>query len=191
MAKRSKDTLDKAAQKLAEQSERRTRRAAKTAGPSNLTDDTITTQLAGIFEAHADLAQAKEEMDKANGIYRNKIKAAEKLGLNKASILELVRLKTKEPGEEVTRLKHTIRYAKLMGMPIGTQLDIFADVAEEAELSPYNQGRAAAANRESSDNNPYQAGSESFAAWDKGHGDWLFDHAPKMPASNGAAAGAP
>ena len=149
----------------------------------NVTDETRLTQMEGILAAHKDLVKAQQAVSQANGVYRNKIKVAAKLGLNKAAILEVVRLQTVEPGDEVSKVKETIRLARLMGMPIGSQLSFLEDIAAAAEVLPYNAGRGAAENREPSDNNPHEPGTEEHQDWARGYQDRLVTMLPnQMPA---------
>lgn len=180
MARKSKNVIEQAAKEMAAAGERQAQNGKAAASPSNVTDETIRAAMDGIFAAHADLKKAQEAVSQANGIYRNKIKAAGKIGLNKDAIIEVIRLKSKEPGDEVSKLKSAIRYARVMGLPIGTQLDIFGDTLEAAEVLPYNAGRAAAENREPATNNPHEPGSEAHQDWSKGFGDWMFEHAPSQ-----------
>jgi hypothetical protein len=186
MARKSKDVIAQAAKETAAAEEKKGRGKKSAAAPSNVTEETITRAMDRIMAAKRDHEKAQEAAKQANGVYRSAIKAAKQDGIPNDAILLAVSWTKEDAGEVVSRLKWGVRIAKNMGLPVGTQLDIFSHAIEEAEANPYNAGQFAAGNREPSTNNPHHAGSAEFVEWDRGFMDKMASMAPSVM-TNGAA----
>jgi len=137
-------------------------------GPS---DEDCIAALNAIQEEWRKKEIAKEEMQEANGRYRAAIKDAKAKGLNSDAILDMVRVWQSDPDDITERLQQQIRYSRLMGMPIGTQLEIFAPATHG---SPYElgrekvQGRKRTGTRTMNKSNPYPKGGWQAREFEKG-----------------------
>jgi hypothetical protein len=137
-------------------------------GPS---DEVCTQALTAIQEQWRKKEIAKEEYQAENARYRQSIKDAKAKGLNGDSILDMVRIWQQDPDDITERLTQNIRYCRLMGMPLGTQLEIFEPATHG---SPYElgkqkvEGRKRTGSRTMAKNNPYPKGGWQAREFERG-----------------------
>ena len=80
-------------------------------------------------------AQAKRDMDKvadelksARGVYRSALKAAKKIGVNQAMLIQAMQIVTVQDEAEVTMdFRDLGRYLRYLNSPIGAQFGLFDD----------------------------------------------------------------
>jgi len=103
-------------------------KAAKTASiGSNVTDATIIEFTNKAIAAHADFEEKQAEAKKAQALYRATLKDAKKAGVDQDSIIWLIASRKREPGDIDRETRNRNRIAKLMQLPIGTQLGLLDD----------------------------------------------------------------
>src|SRR5262249_14098472 len=119
--------------------------------------------------AHADAAMA---------VARAK-KAAKNEGIDLDALKMLEKLAALDDDEAELRLRHLSGYSKWLNLPIGMQADLFGSpeaatvsaqaAAEQAEWQAGDEGRDAGRAGRERDENPYEAGSAEYVAWDRAH----------------------
>lgn len=107
-------------------------------------------------------------------------KAAKSDGVDLDALAALEKLVKLDDDEAALQMRNTMRYLRFLGKPLGTQLDWIDAVAAtpqpndksanehrvwQAEQDGYAAGRAGRGR----DDNPYDAGAETFVAFDKGY----------------------
>ncbi len=86
--------------------------------PSNVTDDAI--------REHIQIcAHLRSALDEASGTYRAALKAAKKDGIEPADIVWYLGAKQREVDDIDNETRRRNRIAKLMGLPLGSQLGLF------------------------------------------------------------------
>lgn len=132
-------------------------------------------------------------LDKARNAYNTTLDALkEKAGVAKKDAVkkwlnDKVKRAKDGDGAMVTGLREMSRLMRMMNDPLGTQWGLFAvpvdDETDEATsqpksaaLEPELAGQAAWRNNEPRTNNPHQAGTEEFVAWDTGYGNAQAHH---------------
>jgi uncharacterized protein (UPF0335 family) len=93
--------------------------------PSNVTDETIEEFASKALRAHEELEEKKKEMQAANGAYRAVLKEAKGSGVSSDSITWFIKTKKRETEDVESELRNRARIARIMGLPIGSQLDMF------------------------------------------------------------------
>jgi hypothetical protein len=120
---------------------------------------------------------AREHEETAMALARAK-KAAKKDGVDLAALKMIERFAKLETDEAETLMRHTMQYAAWLEMPIGTQPSMFPDAdAPDDEVTSENRAYAAEeagfeagkAGKHRVDDNPYAAGTELYARFDKGY----------------------
>jgi ribosome modulation factor len=128
------------------------------------------------------ISAAKEELDAANGEYRAKLKAAKSDGINQKQLLAALLAKRRDEDRVQADLRDYIRYCGLAMVSL-KQADLFEetskgaapedqdDVNEHRAWEVGEAGKQAGAAGRSRDDNPYDAGTESFVVWDAAYLD--------------------
>lgn len=104
--------------------------------PSNVTDETIKEFCDRALAAKIELEKAEEEAKSKRGIYRQVLKDAKKAGVDQDAIAWWLAARKREPDDIDRETRNRNRIARLMGLPIGTQLGLWDDgesVATKAE----------------------------------------------------------
>ncbi len=112
--------------------------------------------------------RAKESYDQAKGVYQSSRKAAKKEGVNLTAYDINRALEKQDLG--IVQIDHAdaARYQKIMGSPL-VQLGLFDSVVvPPPAVDAFLQGEQAGKNAESTDNNPFQAGTDNFVKWSEG-----------------------
>ena len=166
-----------------------------------------------ILAAKVEEEKANEDARKRRGEYRASLKAFKKAGGNVDAMTYTLGLRHSDP-EEVTRLWRGINsYARLMNLPIGTQLGLFEkgeSIATQienakAEKDPgpprkmtdktltaiAKEGAAASAGGKFETDNPYEDGTLAFLAWAGGFRKDTEKRVHAMGPKNGAEAPQP
>jgi len=115
------------------------------------------------------VADYKEDLDQARGVYRSARKLAKKEGVNLKAFDILMDLESDDMGHVQVNYADVARYQKLTDSPL-LQLDMFSGMlAPEPKVDANLQGQAAGKNAEPESNNPFTPGSEDFVAWAEGY----------------------
>jgi len=147
--------------------------ASADAARTNVTPETILT-------ARRERAEAKDALETAKARYRNCGKKIESWGIDIKQldrVIEFARRDQDELGEEFRTFIH---YARVLQVPIGTQLSLLDDQDKAVDLSERakeeqaawdagQQGLNAAKNNEPASNNPFTAGTLAHSAWAEAH----------------------
>lgn len=94
---------------------------------SNVSDETIREFCNKAAVAFGEFEKSNTETKRLQGIYREVLKSAKKQGVDQTAITWWLQNKKREPDEIDRETRNRNRVAKLMGMPIGTQLGLFED----------------------------------------------------------------
>lgn len=135
------------------------------------TDEVCTQALYAVQEQWRLKEIAKESYQESQGRYRASIKDAKAKGLNADSILDVIRVWQQDPDDIKQRWDDARRYAQLLGMPVGTQGEMF-DQAYGA--APYElgkkkvDGRTRTGARSMNKLNPYPKGSWQAREFERG-----------------------
>ena len=115
------------------------------------------------------VADYKEDLDQARGVYRSARKLAKKEGVNLKAFDIMVSLEADDLGHVQVNYADVARYQELTDSPL-LQLDMFKGMlAPPAPKVDANlQGQAAGRNAEPPENNPHKAGTEEFVSWAEG-----------------------
>jgi len=144
-----------------------------------------------------------EQAEAAAAVARAK-KAAKAAGIDMDAFKWLEKLANLDDDEAEMQIKHLQTYAQWLKLPIGSQLDMFgkpepeqvdaAAAAEQAEWEAGTAGHKAGAAGHQREDNPYDAGSVEFVAWDTawmaGYAGWMKVQ-KSLAADLGANAGQP
>lgn len=160
-----------------------------TPAPShNVTDDAIKAWAGKIIKADIEKRAAKKEFDSKNGFYRQLFKDAGKEGVSAQALSWYMANRERDPAEIDRETKERNRVAKVMSLPIGTQLGLLDDGStvagavdqakiREAETGsaepPYDQGKQAALDGKTLSANPFAEESDDWNAFEKGWGDGI------------------
>lgn len=115
------------------------------------------------------VADYKEDLDQARGVYRSARKLAKKEGVNLKAFDILVALESDDLGHVQVNYADVARYQQLTDSPL-LQLDMFKGMLAPpaAKVDANLQGQHAGKNAEPAENNPFTAGSEDFQSWAEG-----------------------
>lgn len=182
------DAAERAASAAPAPSKDKPKKAAATSAAKvveNVTDETM-------ISAAMECGGLKTEVESANGKYRAALKKWEERGVDAADIAWILRTKRREVHEIESEIKRRNRWLRVMQIPVGAQLGLFADgesvgakvdgdkiAAEKAKADPITAEESAkiqAAGAECGargygpEVNPYQSdeGSPRFLAWEAG-----------------------
>jgi hypothetical protein len=140
-------------------------------GHNGPTDEIITGELKRIQDAWRLKEEAKQAYQGENARYRRCIKDAKAKGLNADAINDLIRDWEKDPDDNKQRIIDRLRYSALLGMPIGSQGEIFETAAYG---NPADLGKAKVAGRKQTGRksldkaNPYPKGSWQAKEFERG-----------------------
>lgn len=137
-------------------------------GPS---DEVVLAELAKVNAAWRERLKAKEEYQSQNAIYRRCIQDAKARGLNPDAIRDAIHNLEQDPEDVTQRLRDQIRYSGLLGMPLGSQGEIFADqnMGSPADLGREKvAGRKRVGARSMEKANPYPKGSWQAREFERG-----------------------
>ena len=194
----------KAGMEASEDPKPKKRGRPKNAAPppsSNVTDATIAEFCNKALTAHGEFETARDEMKQKQGAYRAVLKDARKAGVETDSITWWIAARKREPGDIDRETRSRNRVAKLMNLPIGTQLGLFDDgktvattIEDEQRESgveklpddAYNEGLLAGKDGKPITVNPYPLESAAFDQFEKGWGAGQYANIQAM--SNGAGA---
>ena len=124
--------------------------------------------------------EKREEASEAQGEYRARLKHFKKLGVNIDMVVQQIKDSKREPEDVRKDLEDLIRLKKLLGLPIGTQIDIFGETMAAAKPidevtveEAKENGYAAARNGLGRDENMYAASGvvALIDAWNAGWDD--------------------
>lgn len=152
-------------------------RKPKAAVPTNVSDETIAEYSLKIRSQDLDVEEAKVIYDGAVAVRRNTIKAAKNAGVPVDALLDTHKDAKKDPQEVLNRIRDRARCAAIIQLPIGHQFGLLEGEelpetdptlsarvkVENAKLLGLKAGRKTADREE----NPFEAGSEEYAAWDE------------------------
>jgi len=165
-----------------------------TGGPvlHNVTDDTIKAWAGKIVKADREQQAAKKEYQSKNGFYKQLFKDAGKEGVSAQALSWYVANKDRDPVEIDRETRERNRVAKVMALPIGTQLGLLDDGStvagavdqakiREAEtgssLPPWEQGKQAALDGKTLGCNPFAEESEDWNEFEQGWGAGIRERA--------------
>lgn len=170
--------------------------------PTNVTDSTVQEFCSKALTAHGELETAREEMRSKQSAYRAVLKDAKKAGVETDSITWWIHARKREPGDIDRETRARNRVAKLMNLPIGTQLGLFEDCktvataieddqrdrgVEKLPDDAYNEGLIAGTDGKPITVNPYPLESAAFDQFEKGWGAGQYANVQAM-GKNGAGA---
>lgn len=170
----------------------------------NVTDDAIKGWALKIIKADHEKKDAKKAYDSKNGFYRQLFKDAGKEGVSAQALSWYMANRERDPAEIDRETKERNRVARVMALPIGTQLGLLEDGATVAgavdqakiaeaegasDLSAHDQGRQAAMQGKGIGTNPFPEGSDEFEEFEQGWGVGLRENAKEYGGGSlGAAA---
>lgn len=132
------------------------------------------------------VADYKEDLDQARGVYRSARKLAKKEGVNLKAFDIMSELESEDMGHVQVNYADVARYQKITDSPL-LQLEMFAGMlAPEPKVDVALQGQQAGKEGANRDSNPHKPGSDDFQVWDE---NWMVGQgqiANKMAKSGGA-----
>jgi hypothetical protein len=132
---------------------------------SNVTDDTIRKHVVACGEK-------KTALESAQGEYRASLKAAKSDGVSQSAIAWYLRARKLNVEDIDRETRERTRIAKIMLLPIGTQLGFFDDGQGVADgigpIDAHAEGRQAHRNNNERTSNPYPPESKKWHDWDAG-----------------------
>lgn len=159
--------------------------------PQNGPDpETIASYFRKLQDQEDAVAAAKAPYDEERGRHRALVKAAKTDGVDTDALLRTLKAAKRDRNEVEAEERNFLRYSKLMGLPIGTQFDMFGgDVPDQvatdnARHAAKRAGSAAGRRGEHRvDSNPHDPASELYVAFDNGwmdaQRDMVMDLAPQ------------
>jgi hypothetical protein len=131
-----------------------------------------------LTELKAAYADANEDAKTIKADYNAKRKAFKKRGGRLDELDEALKLKQMGEDDAASYLSGVLRYSRWLGMPIGAQSNIF-DIVDEppltqkqndaaVELRQFETGEIRGQVGDGPDENPHQAGTLEYAAWERG-----------------------
>lgn len=123
----------------------------------------------------------REEASKAQGAYRAKLKHFKKLGVPIEAVTKWIADKKREPEDVAKEQAEIDRVRRIMGLPVGTQIDIFGETLKQAipldqmtTAEAHDRGYAAAKAGTGIKDNPFiEAGFHTLAKhWTEGWNDY-------------------
>jgi len=169
----------------------------------NVTDDVIKGWALKIIKAEHEKKEAKKAYDSKNGFYRQLFKDAGKEGVSAQALSWYMANRERDPAEIDRETKERNRIAKVMALPIGTQLGFLDDgqtvasAVDQAKireqetgsaLPPYEQGKAAALDGKTLSSNPFAEESDDWNDFEQGWGAGIRERAKGYGEGEGAAA---
>lgn len=156
--------------------------------PSVVSDETIREHCLKCSRFFSELQTAREGVSVAMGTYRAALKEAKKAGVSTQAISWYQATRNRDPEEVDRETRERNRLARVMGLPIGTQLGLFDDggtvagavdqakiAAEQAgEKQPgdaFNEGLLAGKDGKALSTNPFEEGTPSFDDFERGWGE--------------------
>lgn len=140
-------------------------------------------------------ARFKRALDEANAKYRAHRAKMDKSGVDLKAYGDLVKLAKLDPAERQQRLRTMFRYGQQLDITLAKQADLFEAkvdrpgdkmTAEQRRWAADEAGYDAGKNGKDSQTNPYEAGSEFFAAWNEAWGRGQATIAERMKPKKGA-----
>lgn len=179
-------------------------RPRKAPPPTNVTDETIREHCEKCATAFGEMQTARDEVSIRTGAYRSRLKEAGKAGVPKEAITWWLAARRREPGDIDRETRDRNRIARIMALPIGTQLGLFDDggtvagAVDQEQLAAadgkpagdaYIDGKLAGGDGKPLSTNPYPAESQAADEWERGWGDGTASNVLGGAAgANGAAA---
>lgn len=129
----------------------------------------------------ADYQKQREEASKFQGAYRAKLKHFKKLGVPIEAVTKWIADKKREPEDVAKERAEIDRVRRIMGLPVGKQIDIFGDTLNAATpldqmtaAEAHDRGYAAAKAGTGIKDNPFlEAGFHTLAKhWTAGWNDY-------------------
>ncbi len=115
------------------------------------------------------VADYKEDLDQARGVYRSARKLAKKEGVNLKAFDIMHALESEDMGHVQVNYADVARYQKITDSPL-LQLEMFSSMlAPEPTVDVALQGLNAGKGGEPASNNPFGPGTDEFMLWDKNH----------------------
>lgn len=169
--------------------------------PSNVTDETIREHCQKAARHFGELQTAREGVSVAMGTYRAALKEAKKAGVPTQAISWYLAARNRDPGDIDRETRERNRIARVMALPIGTQLGLFEDggtvagAVDQAKLDEgkpagdaYNEGLIAGKDGKPLSANPFEIESREFDEFERGWGDGTAGNVLGAAHGNGAAA---
>lgn len=94
---------------------------------SNIPDKTVLKFSQEALRLWQAAQKLKEQFDSANNTYRAKLKDAKAAGVETSAITRYIKDRDKDPADLDREAQEYYRVCRLMGLPVGTQLDIWGD----------------------------------------------------------------
>lgn len=172
------------------------------APPTNVSDETIREHCQRAARHFGELQTAREGVSVAMGTYRATLKEAKKAGVPTQAISWYLAARNRDPEDIDRETRERNRIARVMALPIGTQLGLFEDgstvagAVDQAQLDKgkpagdaYNEGLLAGRDGKPLSANPFDSASDDFDEFERGWGDGTAANVLGGAASsNGAAA---
>jgi len=131
------------------------------------------------------VADYKEDLDQARGVYRSARKLAKKEGVNLKGFDIMVGVEGQDMGHVQVDYADAGRYLRITDSPLAKQLNLFQNMeAPEPPINALLQGEQAGKNAEPAENNPHTPGSEYFQQWADG---WAKGQKANMDSMAGAS----
>lgn len=144
----------------------------------NLTPEEFLKNYRRVADAKRDMDKVADELKSARGVYRSALKAAKKIGVNQAMLIQAMQIVTVQDEAEVTMdFRDLGRYLRYLNSPIGAQFGLFDDGqvevsadarSEHDQWEANEQGYRAAQAGTPIDQNPWPPGSEIAQMWSLG-----------------------
>ena len=134
-------------------------------------DETIRTNLMALKAKKKALdkvvADYKEDLDAARGVYRSARKLAKKEGVNLKGFDIMIALETEDMGHVQVNYADVARYQKLTDSPL-LQLDMFSGMLQpEPKVDVALQGQQAGKEGVDRGDNPHKPGSDDYLIWEE------------------------
>ena len=144
----------------------------------NLTPEELLKNYRRVADAKRDMDKVADELKSARGVYRSALKAAKKIGVNQAMLIQAMQIVTVQDEAEVTMdFRDLGRYLRYLNSPIGAQFGLFDDGqvevsadarAQHDEWEANDQGYRAAQAGTPIDQCPWPVGSALAQVWSLG-----------------------
>lgn len=133
-----------------------------------------------IAQAAREFSDSQDALETAKGKHRNLIKKLKADGIAIDTLKLVLQLKRQDEADVLGNQREFIRYARILNLPIGTQLSLLDDEMPQDELDDKEreeqvawdageQGKVAGKAGKPASGNPYPVGTLAYAAWDLGH----------------------
>lgn len=157
-------------------------------------EETVANHITLIKAAEVEWRELRDKASAAQGVLRNRYKVAKGDGVDVDSLKLAFRIAERSSGEVVSEQRNVGRYLRIMGSPLGTQWNLFAEEEGEdgkpanAALDAELQGQHAYSNNEKLFNNPFQPGTEEHQQWSVGWTNAQNANARSMGTTDGETA---